>query len=420
MRFSNLIILFSVVLMAGCQTASEPKTNEANLARINSLKEADLARNALLKQDQPLRAFSIMERISSEQKFLTPLAAQYSAFVGRESITRKMANAGTPKRVPDKSIAVSDLIAADAIQEIVAASRAYSVVIIHDEHTNQRERVFAHLLAKALRKNGFTLLGIEALASGRGTEVNKIGLLLGNGFYTADPVFADFVRDGVAQGYTIFDYEPTEDFSALDYTGQMVAREKGQAANIKKVLDATPNAKALIYAGGGHGAKNPQKDNLLLMGAHLVTLLGTDVLSIRQGAPQSERVFDSPAYQSVESELLSNGSTVFRKKNGKWLDEPGFDMIVFHPRVPEAYGRGTWMSTDGHRKLKVINVEPLPARTLVRARALPVQKNGIAMDQVMIDAGSADAALYLPVGEYVVLRESESGESQEIGRVSIK
>lgn len=418
-----LPLLMLTLFAARLSSAAEPTTSEAALTKLNRSNDFATAQNALLKQDQPLRAMAIMEKLGAEQKFMVPVAAQFSAFLGRESLTRKMANlVYSPKQVPDKTIVLSDLVATDAIQAIVAVAATYRVVIINEGHSDQRQRAFAHLLMRALKPQGFTHLGFEAINPGRGDVVNKNGPTLSTAFYTADPVFADFLRNGVALGYTVFDYEPGDDFSALDNAARLSAREKGEAANIKKILDANPTAKALIYVGGGHGAKVPQPQGLKMMALQLMDMVGTDVLSIQQavGSPQSEPVFDHPLYQAVESALLKRGSTAFRKKDGKWLDLAGYDIVVFHPRLPEEYGRGTWMSMDGYRKREVVNVAALPARTLVRARALPLQKDGIAMDQVLIDAQATEVALYLPVGEYALFRESEAGISEQIGKVAIK
>ena len=95
-------------------------------------------------------------------------------------------------------------------------------------------------------------------------------------------------------------------------------------------------------------------------------------------------------------------------------------MVVFHPRVAEILGRGSWMTLEGYRKLHVVKCAPLSARTLLRARSLPLQKDGIAMDQVLILPQESEAALFLPVGEYELYREAETGMTEIIGRAIIK
>ena len=227
-------------------------------------------------------------------------------------------------------------------------------------------------------------------------------------------------------GYEIFDYDPKQE-RTLDQATQRREREAGQAANIKKVFDANPNAKIFVFVGGSHGNKLPQEGkNQAMMGRHLMDLLGTDVLSIRQSVPQSKPVFDWPVRQAIEPALSGARATVFRnagvgeKQNSKWLTEPGFDMVVFHPRMLEILGRGSWMTMQGYRKLHVVNIPPLSTRTLLRARALPVQPSGIAMDQVLVLPQESQAALFLPIGEYALYRESEAGDTENIGRATIK
>ena len=78
------------------------------------------------------------------------------------------------------------------------------------------------------------------------------------------------------------------------------------------------------------------------------------------------------------------------------------------------------MTMDGYRKLHLVDIPAQPARTLVRARVWPLQARGIAMDQVVAYAGDMQAPLFLPVGEYQLLRETETGEKTILGRVKIK
>ena len=56
----------------------------------------------------------------------------------------------------------------------------------------------------------------------------------------------------------------------------------------------------------------------------------------------------------------------------------------------------------------------------MRARVWLLQARGIAMDQVLTYAGDTDAPLFLPIGEYQLSRELETGEQTILGRVKIK
>ena len=415
-----------LVIICGCQSAALTQdTAGAAIAKADALADSTTPRDVLLKMDQPLRAFALVRKMAHEQKFRSQEVTQYSAFLGRDAWTREMANTSSRTFTPDKNVLVADLLAVNAIQEIVAASQSYRVVILNETHDSQRQRTFAHLLAKALKESGFSHLGVEAIKSGAALDIKKHGPTLKSGFYTADPVFADFLRQATAMGYAVFDYEQRpeqEKMVSSDPVALLRAREEDQAKNIMQLLDAHPESKVFLYVGGGHGAKVLANQNRIMMARHLMALMEADVLSINQGAgtPQSQPMFDTPIYQAVTSALLSDETTVFRKKDDKWLRFPGYDMVVFHPRVPEIHGRGAWMTMKGYRKLHGIKIAPLPERTLVRARTLPLQTGGVAMDQVLINPLETQAALFLPIGEYELFRESETGVVEKIGSATVR
>lgn len=415
-----LVSLLLAAAISGCAATAPSATLEMMLQRTNADDISSV--NKMAMDDQPLRAFAMLEGILQKQPFLSGYAAQISAFLGRDNATRALFDSQRKPYTADKSVLVAELSARNAIEEIVAASKNYRVVIINEGHASQRERVFSHLLAKALKPAGFTHLGFEALNSGGETGIPQDGPTRDTTFYTIDPVFSDYIRQTKKIGYEVFGYEPDhEEQSKGDQKQQFYAREFGQAQNIKRVLDANPNAKILIHCGGGHGSKALYRGEIL-MGGHLMAMMSADVLSIQQGGgiPNSAPVFDLPVYQSVAPLMLPSKPTVFRKSDGKWLASPGFDMVVFHPRVPDIYDRGGWMTMDGYRKLHLVDIPAQPARTLVRARVWPLQARGIAMDQVVAYAGDTQAPLFLPVGEYQLSRDSETGEKTILGRVKIK
>ena len=152
---SLLLALLAYFVLGGCETA-KPRLDETNatLAKINRADDFKTASEALVKYDQPLRAFAIMEKLAKEQKYMRQLETQMSTFLGRDSWTRRLANTGWPTFTPDKNVSLAELQAVDAIEEIVAASKSYRVVILNEGHDSQRQRAFAHLLAMALRRAG--------------------------------------------------------------------------------------------------------------------------------------------------------------------------------------------------------------------------------------------------------------------------
>jgi hypothetical protein len=422
---SRLPALLFVASLPACQTTITPPKSEVPVVAQASTEDIPAAHDYLLKKDLPLRGVSIVGKLVVEKKVPAQFAAQFVAMMGVESATDNLYYAGIKPWGP-ASLDVSELRALDAIDEILAAAKAHRIVVINESHWHQRHRAFGHLLAKELRAIGFTHLGMEGIFPGKGQDVLLRGPRVGIGFYPMDPFFADFIRQTKAMGYSVFEYEQRPDQIPADETDRdksLDTRERMQAENISQVLRANPNAKIMLYVGGGHGMKKMlDKQNFESMAIHLQRLTGLEILSIDQqqiGTPVSDARYDSPMRQAIEPLISKSRTTAFRKKDGQWLTNTGHDLIVFHPRLPEINGRAGWMEMEGYRKKQLVKLAPINSRTLLRARVAPLVEGAIAYDQVVIAPQQTEAVLFLPIGEYDLFRESESGVTEKIGRVAV-
>jgi len=420
----KLATLLAVAALSACQTPSIPvKENAPSMAQ-GSPGDYSTAQNLLEKHDLPLRAVSIMEKQVAQNKIPAQFAAQFVAMLGIEADADKVHYAGmTPWR--PAALDTAGMQAMDAMQEIVAAAKTHRVVIINETHWHQRHRAFAQLLAKELRTIGFTHLGLEMLSPGTGAQIRLHGLKVGVSFYGMDPFLADFIRQATVMGYEVFDYEQRDDQHAAagaDRAAELDARERAEAENISAILKANPQAKIMLYVGGGHGMKTPSSGNLAMMALQLKRMTGVEILSIDQqaGTPISIPAFSPPQYQTVEPLLAKNRSTVIRLKDGQWLAPSGYDFTVFHPRLPEIYGRAGWLEMAGYRKLNRVKLVPLTERTLLRARATPTMAGNIALDQVAVAPNQSQAALFLPTGAYELFREFESGMTEKVGGLVVR
>lgn len=418
------VTLLAITVLPACQTPSiNIKENAPSMAPVLP-EDNSTAINLLSKQDLPLRAVSIIEKLVAQNKIPAQYAAQFVAMLGVESAADKLHFTGMLPWRP-AALDTAGMEAMDAIKEIVAAAKTHRVVIINESHWHQRHRAFAQSLAKELRSIGYTHLGLEALLPGTGAQVRLNGPKVGVSFYGMDPFFADFIRQATVMGYEVFDYEQRPDQEAAagtDRAGELTARESAEAKNISAVLNANPNAKIMLYVGGGHGMKTPARNNLAMMALQLKQMTGIEIFSIEQaaGTPSSIPSFSSPEYQAVEPLLAKNRSTVMRLKDRQWLTSSGYDFTVFHPRLPEIDGRAGWMEMEGYRKLHRVKLAPFSERTLLRARVTPLIVGNIAFDQVVIAPNQTDATLFLPIGAYELFREFESGMTEKVGGVVIR
>lgn len=308
-------------------------------------------------------------------------------------------------------------------RKTVSAVRNMRIVIINETHDSQQPRGFSFLLARTLKREGFSHLGFEAIAVGKAQQLKRLGPTTDTGFYTFDAFLADYIRQGLAWGYEVFDYEerPGQEVTGTDVEKQN-ARERAQAKNIQSILSANTNARILLHVGGSHGAKLPQRNGVSMMARQLGEMTGLNVLSIEQGAgtPSSSPANDTPLYQAVATAIAPETTTVFRKRDGTYLTASGYDMVVFHPRMPGDGDRGRWMTLNGHRQAIAIRLAPLAERTVIRAWALPNAEKSLAMDQVLVSARDDIAHLYLPVGSYLLTREFETGRSEKLGTTKVR
>lgn len=421
------VITISALLCA-CVTHTRPSQDRAPESL--PLPPADLpdsyqsASQLLSTYDRPLQAYAMMERVVAKgaSEFRQPLA-QFSTMLGDEKTALILER--TAFRLPaNPKPAKFDPIPGqriDTLDAISAAAHGKRVVILQESHFRQRHRAFAHLLALRLRKEGFTHLGAEAFNNCAKLPQNKSDAPhLQLGFYTADPLFGDLVRNALSAGYSLFCYEQTilqQAPADADWKAGIAARESAQAGNIKKILDENPNARLFIYAGGSHGLKVPDGVGNEWMGMRLAKLAGIDPLVIEQsvGTPSLSAEHDLPFRRSVEHLESGSAAYVVRQPNGEFVTQRGYDISVFHPRVPDVGERGGWMTMNGYRSPVEFQFAPRAERSLIRAHFTKEPHDAVAVDQILIPAGNSKATLILPRGEYRITRQFESGYSEALG-----
>lgn len=372
----------------------------------------------VLEQDQPLRALAMAERLADRRAISRPQLLQVQALVGA---MRDDATVASPAAdaVPSRATA-AQLEAIPAIDWIVERARSTRIVLVNESHRDQRHRAFAFLLARALRKVGYTHFGAETFAPGVRSSMRDGAPDGETGVYTADPVFADLVRGAYAMGFELFPYEqrpdqriPSAGVGLLD----VAAREEAQARNIREILEEDPEAKVFVLAGAGHVREEPDEEGTAWMASRLKAA-GFDPLTIDQvaGTPRQAPEADPPLYAALAVSMALPGPSVLVDGSGV-QSHHGFDVVVFHPREQSVAGRPDWLGMDGMRRPERLPVRAKPWRTLVRAFLEGEPAGSIPLDQVIVAPGRTHATLVLPAGDYRIERQFESGESTVIGHL---
>jgi hypothetical protein len=292
----------------------------------------------------------------------------------------------------------------DALQAILEQTRDRQIVMINEAHHVPRDRAFATLVALQLRKRGFKYLAMETLAGDMQAMATRGYSRVENGYYNRDPVFAEFIRRGLAAGYTPVAYEA--DFPAgLEGAAYNRYREEKQAQNIvDRVLAKDPKARILVHVGYGHLRTGVvAADNVetwTAMAEWLKAKTGIDPFSIDQ-------TWSLPANDSVLTAFLAKApgrAFVLESPTAEhpFSETPAVEMYVYHRPVAVIRGRPDWLAMDGYRKPYRIPAKLLPmsGRRLIQAFAAGESADAIPLDQVLVKAGEPPPVLMLPKGKF--------------------
>ncbi len=303
-----------------------------------------------------------------------------------------------------------------AIPYILSRADTHEIVILNEAHHIAEHRVFARRLLQGLYDLGYRHLGMEAYYS----NPRQDSLLdvrghpeLKNGIYTVEPQFGNMIREAHALGFKLFGYEEPG-------TGSQIARETGQAQNIKKYMDANSEGKVFIYCGYSHGTEGDlDNDWEKAMAQRLKDMTNVDPLTINQttyreaSTPDKENKFYKyldPKFSTVYTDQSGNdtkaGHSWGRYKTGS------FDVTVFHPRTNYSKGRPTWLVDDEY---ELISFDLSSSEIAYPAMVLAYRATDELSDAVPIDVQEAEDGevhLVLPSGKMKIIVTGSDGISK--------
>lgn len=416
----------TIATLLVCQTFQlPPKIREAHVAE----REGKYLKSWRLL----LEAFA--EAKSSDEKgMIGGFLSQFAPVVGEVAAAREYGADDTAGVEAQPLPIINELeqaIRIGAIEGIVEAARASQIVILNEEHNSTQCRAFAWEVARALRPLGFSYLAIETLSPDLQSSITAGYPLRTIGYYTNDPFYADFVRQGMKDGYRLVEYEARHLGNVGgDQIDGINAREAEQATNlIERVLKQDPSAKLFIYVGYSHATEDWGKSEdgreLGWLAARLKRMTGIDPLTIDQ-TTMSERAIpanENLAYRVADSKLWLKTPQVFRRKSGGWFVSGPYkdrvDMQVFHPRSIWREGRAQWQRMGGYRLDVDIPREWIPGdgRVLIQAFVDSETKDPLPMDQVIVSRAEPAKTLLLPTGKYRIVRQDEEGNATDLGTI---
>lgn len=356
--------------------------------------------------------------------------AQELAMVGDEAgVQREMTVAYVRPLGPP--VDLDGVVARDALDEIVHASKGRRVVVLNDNHSLSSTRAFAHAVALRLQQEGFRLFAAETFANNpvvadfqsfadHGEPVTPAV-----GFYTSDPVFAEMIRDLRSRGWRFAAYEQRPDQVTLAHGGALLtgepAREQAQAQNIAAILETHPNERLLVYCGHGHGTKRRTSGEPLMGGRLAAQGVLMSTIDQVQGSPKLPGGTDLTWLAQALARWRPVRSLALIRAPGHAFAPPGwvdgaYDVFILHPRLAPVDGRPGWLAAaPGRKPVQVSLPGGLPARALVQA--VPTAEaaqvvNVIPSDQYLLPVADVRAAHFLlRPGRYQVRVETSAGRT---------
>lgn len=340
---------------------------------------------------------------------------QFATFVNPEPVA-------DPGAKPDWQVsdaemaAIGQATARDALDEIAARAARTRVTILNEDHAVPRSRAFAYQVAKRLRPLGYDVLAAETFdnlpdVAAADTAMRK---LMSDGYprqstgaYTADPVFASFVRGALALGYRPANYETTAQTVSKDPAVQIAAREESEANYlVDRVLARNPGSKILIYVGFHHAAEAPivrDGKSTSWMATRLKLKTGIDPLTIDQTTfmPAPTSVPSRPIYPLAASKAQGRSIVLMTGDTPLVIGEYAgvVDLQVVHPALPPIDGRPGWLADLDRKPVRVPErLRPGSGSALIQAFALNDAVDAVPLDQVMWDHDAPAPALMLPAG----------------------
>lgn len=238
-----------------------------------------------------------------------------------------------------------------AREEILRAAATRRIVMLNELHHAPEQREFARSLLAGLQAHGFRYLAVETLDAAD-SLLNRRGYpVMNSGHYSAEPRFAEFLREALRLGFTLVPYEfdPPIDPAAApgDWIRDVALRESGQARNLmERIFTPDPGARVFIYCGSQHLTETPVEatrldgpaDSLCWLACRLRALTGLDPLTIDQTTLRglTTPLGEHPDFQAILPRLGAvpalltyydgSGWFVPEAARGRW------DMAVVHPR----------------------------------------------------------------------------------------
>jgi hypothetical protein len=324
-----------------------------------------------------------------------------------------------------------------ALEIIDSLSRDVDIVMINEKHHSGQYRLLLNDLLPILERNGYHLLGVEALKHDENNLNGRGYPVLESGYFTRETVFGRVLRNAVKNGYQVFPYEADmkkyQEEEGLENPMdkifmQMNYRDSIQALNIHTFIEANVESGKVILYGGYDHFKKGYDYNWNTVGRLLTEKYGYKTLSLNQTmmSESSEKKFESPIYRDITveepsvfiskspSRSLYNVEEVVRSFSGESKIVTNFDVLVFLPRTTYVKNRPNWLiNFDGNQHYKIDYKDVCVDLPLIAIASKAEEEYNVAVpyDVIVVESWNDENYFLLPEGKYHVTMKGANGDS---------
>jgi len=308
---------------------------------------------------------------------------------------------------------LDDANAVDAITAIVAEARNKRIVLLNEAHHVPMHRAFAKLLAAELRKIGYSYLACEGFDPDIPERPEGGVIKNSDGYFLKDPLFADFARSALADGWKLVGYETAEEQQKLAPMERIQRREVVQAENlVARIFAKDKQAKVFVYVGYNHVLKVPpgETPSFIPMAEHLRRMTGLETLHIEQERfyAHTDPVFSGKTYHAIIAKFNPGAPIILKGADGnplvlKAMAKSADMQVIFPPYATSSdYGRPVWLEHLAGRKPQAIPASLLPTagRKLLLAHRADDPADASPVDTVLVEAGKPVSKFMLPPGAF--------------------
>lgn len=311
---------------------------------------------------------------------------QAAAFVGREDFFVANSNESFSARTCQS-------LPGDPIAEIARRAAQTNIVIINEAHDSPQHRQFIAEVLNALWPLGYKTYAAETFSADM--ELAGDWARLGDGFYSAEPIFGRILTAAKRKGYRFVAYEQTPEQSksaaapGIDLRKVVTRREEVQTENLMHALFlGAPDTKVIIHVGCQHVQERSKEGQVKWMAERLTEATGRDPLTISQTDCLSA---------STATTLAQDAASAM-------------DLYIAHPALNLKDQRPAWRQAIGDIPIPVppdlsANSEPV----VIEATPVDAPIDAVPVDRVLVRPGES-IPLLLPPGHYRV--ESVTSEGQ--------